>query len=704
MVARMLVGKSISRCITTVVLFAAFSSWEVRAQNTWEPVGMPPCGDISGVVISGDTIIAQASGSWRSVDGGQTWERFSQREDGAMYKAFGRIWMMDTDTLYVHEASAGWLPVSTPFSFSRYFDVLVAGDTVLIAGALINAGSVWMSNDPAGLRWTKLDQGLPQGMVSCVGMRRTDSVTTLYCGVRNYGVYELDPGGNWRAFLNGVGFLYPLAFTHTGRRYLHIEYPGSARESSDGINWTPLPLPTDYLVNDVAVDGATVCLATASGLYVSADSGTNWTRRTMGMNNIVATAVTVAQGRIAVGSSPYGVFISDDGGQRWIASDFVDPVSFIEAFDHNGKLILGTYNNEGYFLRDVHGWVRLSVPSEGHSLLSASRQLHSHDGDLYYYHEASPSDLWRSDDDGSSWNRIDTLTLPWRASMCSGGAWLYVTTPNGVAATDNHGTIWHYRNAGMTITDAQVAASGRHVFLADQFSLRHSSDAGLTWLDDTIGIGVKNIHSVLATDSIVALRTLNGTGSVFFRRHTATAFQMMADGDRQPEDYIYDVFAHNSLLYARDWRSNMYLGETGPRGWVRWSEGLPGGVCRSLLGIAGQTVYALDSARMLRSRSVAVSSPTQVQESVSTLDFDIELWPQPLAVGSRLQLRLRRHSGAPLHVQLRDILGRPVLPMATTMGAGSGLVVLPTESLPSGLYFLQAHDDLHGISRKVLIY
>lgn len=670
------------------ILFLTLCVMPLHAQQRWEPAAMPPCGDIAGVVISGDTIIAQATSSWRSEDGGVTWERFAQREDGPMYSAFGRIWMIDTDTLYVHDRAAGWLPVSTPFSSSRFMDVLVTGDTVLVASAMINDGNVWMSTDPSGHVWTALDNGLPDGLVLCVGSGSIGGRRTLFCGVGGKGVFELGPAGDWRPFITDVAFQSPAAFTQTGRGYLFIDFSGNALESTDAKVWRRVAVPSGYMVRDFAVDGATLCLATNAGLYLSTDGGLSWARHTMGMSHLVSTAVAISQGRVVVGSHPYGVFVTDDGGQQWRASDFVDPVYFSDVLEHNGNLLLGYWGSEAWFRRGAAGWERFSVPSEGLPVTSAARTLHSHQGNLFYYDGNRRTRLWRSDDDGASWALTDTLRLSWETAIASGGSVLYVTSEDGAVVTPDHGGTWNYRPAGIQIIYGNVAACPGHVYLANQNFLRHSTDAGLTWMQDTLGLEGARYRTLLATDSIVAVvRDGAGTGT-YLKRHADPEYRRIEDGDYDPRGWFHALFADGVRLYGWGAGSGIFTGTSGPRGWERWTEGLPGDRCYSLVGIAGGKVYAQDTARILRSRSVIASSTTHVDALRPVENFKVDAWPLPAS--DVLHIRLRdRTNGA--RVIVSDILGRERLRAVLAAGEGS----LRLGGLPRGVYMLSITSGSH---------
>ena len=83
----------------------------------------------------------------------------------------------------------------------------------------------------------------------------------------------------------------------------------------------------------------------------------------------------------------------------------------------------------------------------------------------------------------------------------------------------------------------------------------------------------------------------------------------------------------------------------------------------------------------------------------------LEAWPQPLPVGHGLHVRLRENATSPIFVQIHDFLGRALLPAEMELDASNTQISLPTESLPPGIYFLQARESRRIIDvQRITIY
>lgn len=678
-----------------VLFLVMLPCFHVIAQQRWEPVDMPPCAEVVDIVQSGDTIIAQAEDCWRSEDAGRTWERFAQREDGRLYRAFGRIWSMDIDTLYLYDRAAGWQPVTSPFASYRVKDVCVVGDSVYVLEDSVGKASIWMSDDPSGARWTDITGTLAGQRMECLAARNDGGPRTLICGVANAGVYERLPSGAWRFLSTDQRLRWITRIAHTGREYLASNYEGAILSSTDGVAWTETPLSGKYYINEIAVDGGNVCIATNAALLVSRDGGVTWSREAMNMSHLVATSVDIEGDRIACGSAPHGVFVSDGEGIPWRASNFTDPVRFGKVLIHKGELFIGHSKYETYFRLTPAGFERFNVPSEGSSQPTIFHTIYSDNFHLYYlrYGDSQIRTLSYSDDDGVSWKAVQYLPLAWYCDIAGDGAQVFVTVQGGVARTDNGGGLWTRHNVSMIYEPTLIAAGGGHLYIGAQFELRHSTDGGNTWNGDTLGLPRNQFTHIVCTDSLAVVQVVPyGT---YFRRHSDPEFRPVAPGSMNGQIWLRAMHGVGPVLYASDSDGRIHRCDADNSAWESWMDGLPTDTRNTFLGIAGSKAYATDTARVLYSRSIDMVNAVDVPPAAAALDVDV--WPQP----ARELLHVRvAGSGEPADLVLTDLLGREILRRSITTDTS----ILNIEDLPRGVYRLTVSGASGTTGRNVIKY
>jgi photosystem II stability/assembly factor-like uncharacterized protein len=166
--------------------------------------------------------------------------------------------------------------------------------------------------------WSQVAPGGPQRWNAIAS---SSDGAKLAAGASGYVFTSTDSGATWTSRSNsGTHTWTSLASSSDGAKIIGTVNGGQALRSTDsGVTWTSLAGSPSVYWYDVAssADGSKYIGATASGIYVSTDSGATWTQRS------AVSAISVAMsadGAKAVASVNAGsVYTSADSGTTWTA-------------------------------------------------------------------------------------------------------------------------------------------------------------------------------------------------------------------------------------------------------------------------------------------------------------------------------------------------------------------------------------------------
>lgn len=236
-----------------------------------------------------------------------------------------------------------------------------------------------------------------------------------------------------------------------------------------GATWDGLWLE-DQVVHHVlfspryASDG-TLFAGTEEGLYVSTDRGNSWTPRGALQSTVHALAAWPGEGtllRIFAGTGAQGFAYSPDTGSTWQARNQ-------GITDYRISAVAVSPN----YVRDV------TVFAGG------------------------PGGLWRSRDDGQSWQVTDLASAEVNAIACAldyaRSGKVYAATRGGVFVSYNQGAQWQ-PTAGsldvLNILDLAIGPSGEIWLATAEGGVYYSGDGGANWQPRINGLGSLQITSI----------------------------------------------------------------------------------------------------------------------------------------------------------------------------------------------------------------
>lgn len=271
---------------------------------------------------------------------------------------------------------------------------LAVKDTIILAGT--DTGGVFISTDD-GLNWTASNNGLPEKNVVALLVKGNTIVAALGNGFSSGCFFiSTDNGASWTPAANqyfGVVFTMVL----NGQDILAGTWFGVARSVNDGNSWSTLStngLPSNASVSAIVVNsgnlyaGVSSSSAGGTGVFLSANSGTDWSAKNTGLTNTVVTAMAAFDGKIYAGTNGGRVFSSADNGENWTSSSTGITNTSVQSL-HQGGAHLYTGTNGGVFITtNGTDWksINANLPANTavHSIITINGYVYVGTGETIY--------------------------------------------------------------------------------------------------------------------------------------------------------------------------------------------------------------------------------------------------------------------------------------------------------------------------------
>ena len=197
---------------------------------------------------------------------------------------------------------------------------------LLLVGTL---NGVWMSKN-SGDDWEKISSTTMPVNIDSLAMDPRNT-NTMYAGTWWRAYKTTDSGKNWRLIKNGmIDDSDVFAVTVDPRDANHIiasACSGIYESFNGGELWKKLNgIPGDsrrtYAIVQHPTIAGTIFAATNQGLWMSQNGGKSWMLTTS--RDLMVTSIAVspeAPNRVFIGTSLFGVMVSDDGGKNWRQSN-----------------------------------------------------------------------------------------------------------------------------------------------------------------------------------------------------------------------------------------------------------------------------------------------------------------------------------------------------------------------------------------------
>jgi photosystem II stability/assembly factor-like uncharacterized protein len=549
----------IRKCRILIIINIYFLiTFGIATEYSWSRLG-PPGGDINVIEIdpTNELIIYAGtnSGLFVSTDGGNSWN---------LQTSFPSINIQDVKKDYINNIL---------FVASKEFGIYKSYDN--------------------GLNWIEINNGLPNKSIANLSISYDGSV--MYAILLYAGIYRsFDEGDNWDFFafdnlsttsilINPDNFNTLYISTIEDGIYKSINGGNSWEKKNNGLiksninNYDILTTKLNPLNSNIIYAGASGFLNTSS-IYVSTDSGDNWS--VLNSEFLYVKSLIISPNDtdiIYAGTYMKGLLKSEDSGNSWITinnfetnfEENIPRISTLSLLPIKTETLFTGILNEGIYRTNNGGenWVFSSNGiSNGYSTV-----LEISDQQPLNIYASSRTNLWKSEDDGSSWKKIKDFSLNTLAIHPTNPDILYAGTSNNIGT----GNIMKSIDGGDTWTIAYSAPSSITSIKIDQESneiiyagysknevssggILKSSNSGNSWDEiylgevgvSTISIDPNNNNRVYAgTDK--GLFISNNKGSTWINISLFTDFVKKIVIDPKFSNILY-VLTDNGLKKSTD--------------------------------------------------------------------------------------------------------------------------------------------------------
>ncbi|MFN7945897.1 MAG: hypothetical protein U0Z53_11135 [Blastocatellia bacterium] len=424
----------------------------------------------------------------------------------------------------IHRSTDGgntWVESNTGNTITAPTGFAVLGTKVFVAGS--NAVAVSTSD---GQSWTKVSDLIG---ANSPGVYNNVLYATTTAAAPNGGrVYRsTDEGATWTQLfqlstLNGITSFAAV----DGALVVASDLAGLYRSTDNGVTWASVKAGT---CSGVTASGNTFYASFTDGLYRSRDKGANWIRTNLYPLS-AASKPAVSGSRIFVRdtSGTEDIKYSPNEGYYWTSA--TTPTSFISTiFARPGLVLVGTLTGKVYLGTQLD--TLPPAPTGGYwenltSLagITATLQLYAFGNTLFVN---SNNKLLRSVNFGLSWEdktpagaRLN-IAVQNGTQLAAGSKYIFMASDGAVWRSDDQGSTWQTANNGIAPASGcvWVFAKGETVFTYASSRFYRSLDSGSNWTEIPGGV-LRNPDGMIAVganllrfdrDGAVNKSTDNGT-------------------------------------------------------------------------------------------------------------------------------------------------------------------------------------------------
>ncbi|MCA9758222.1 MAG: T9SS type A sorting domain-containing protein [Candidatus Eisenbacteria bacterium] len=570
--------------------------------------------------------------------------------------------------------------------------------------------AVYESTD-AGATWVRVvGAGLPTSNVGRVALTVHPGFPAIvYASIARQsdggmlGVYRSLGGSSWTNVSPPEDFLTPqggydnvLAVSPEDWQRVLIGGVSAWLTQDGGLSWTRIADP-DMHADIHAIlwrDGSEVWVGHDGGFCYSGDAGLNWASDIDVLPTVQFYNIDVGDNEPNVmggGTQDNGITMTLDGAV-WSQEIPQDGSGFVVGVRNPVERLWATWGPRGgnwLFppTRTGNRGASWEVHADG---IDPNQQwwteiTHDHVDPVYLYSYAGGY-VYRSLDDGLTWQKLNTTPFSWTVDTFAVTRW----QPGG-------SKVW------------AATASGQSHQL-------HVWD-GSSWIDRTAGLPngrrIRRVTTVdFAPETAYVLMQGIASGAQAYRTFDLGATWTNITGDL-PAVPVGDIVQHptNSNLLYLGTEMGCFRSTNGGTNWLRWNDGMPEAnivtdfaTIDSLETVGRYYIVAGTYGRGLWKREVSSEDPAGIEELRENLTAVQLSAPRPHPARGRTEVTFSLRSAAEVTLEIFDVNGRRIRELLNEQrSAGSHTVPILVDDLPSGVFVLRLRAGDHEAARRLVV-
>ncbi len=447
----------------------------------------------------------------------------------------------------------------------------------------VNLGNSWERGN------NNLDQEGPVesitfGTTDVYAIAHSSSTSVVFCK-------STDNGYNFNVmstpFFNGNIILASGNIIYAGNKSSTQTYYGSVSYSTNGgSNWAQTSLSKTLAIYDLYISGNSLYASGDSGVYVTTNTGTSWTKLSNGLPGKITVYSFRMNGTNLYIGTDKGIYMSSNSGSSWsdisnglpkykpyFAIELKDNILFAANYSRG---IYKTANNGTNWYRCETGLNDLLINKflvYGSYIFAASLG-----GGVYV--TVNYGENWYPKNTGFQGHCVYT--------MINNGTMLYAGTQGGGIYYSNNGTTWSNLSSGMASTIVySIIYANSSLFAGTYGGIFKSTNNGNNWYAVNNGL----------LDSVTLSLTSNGTsvfagtqgGGLYKSDNWGASWYKANNGITC--DTVYSLAYLNNILLAGT-RRGVFRSTNGGQNWIQCSNGISSyAYCLSFCS-KGTTIYA----------------------------------------------------------------------------------------------------------------
>lgn len=673
-----------------MLLFVVFSA---RAQ--WTDLNGPTGDGVTGLEYAGsDLLLSTYNGVFRSSDQGVSWVQASGDLRGILIHMMTR-WQgalfafSDTEDRLFRSDDDGSTWTEVPF-LGFPFPIATAHQLTATNSALFLTTPTPYRSVDGGQTWEALPTPFP---LTYYYTRLVAQGDVLYLIAPDAGIFRsIDQGSTWDDLTTGLSKKPYRGFVYDGK-LVAVFYSGGWKvyqSDNNGQSWTLDNSPGLQLsLSDFGVHNGRLYGISGSRIWSRPVDGATWQIEAdvshapfMASSNVPVAfrAKFFSGGSRLFATSYFGIFYSDDMGKNWAETENgLLNIATPDILLTPDAVLCAGRNNLYRYDQSSAAW---SLQDDDIPLNTAILNLSEAKGMLY---AGGWRGLWRSEDQGLSWNKTAAFPIDYYKEVIPMGDDLLAGSTWGVYRSADNGLTWEHSAQGMEYFDVDVyvypnvlglTANGDTVLAHTYSGIFRSVDKGFSWSLLPLPLA----YQVYRFGQQMYWLTTNNNAFV----STDMTGSNLLPVDFGHPDPVRCMALFQGVLFAGT-KGGILLSKDDGVSWVFYGNGMPTNLWVSDLEIDDAYVYAGTAAEgVWRIALSEIGLVSTAAPDLGEADFGMRLYPNPTSTEVWLDLGL--NAGETALIQVFDSRGILIY----EWHAQTGQVRLSASSWPEGIYNIRA--------------